>query len=58
MKVEILFYTFGALFLLGTVIYFTYEYLFNLSRITKTIILVCLVALFFLLGEVLRERCV
>ena len=48
-KAEYIFYVIGIIFLFATIAYFSYEYLFSLSNLAKTVILICLVALFIVL---------
>jgi hypothetical protein len=56
MKLEYIFYTVGALFGMATVLYFTWEYLFQLGRAIKVIVLLLLAMFFFLLANYLRGR--
>lgn len=56
MKVQYIFYVIGIVFLFSTVAYFSYEYLFSLSNVVKTVILVCLSIMFFFVGDFLKER--
>jgi len=46
----------GIIFLFATAAYFSYNYLFSLSDGIKTIILVLVMVVFFVLGEVLWEK--
>jgi len=55
-KAQYIFYIIGIIFLFATVAYFSYEYLFSLSDIVKTIILVCLVIVFFFVADFMAER--
>ena len=55
-KAQYIFYIIGIIFLFATVAYFSYEYLFNLSDIIKTIILVCLTIVFFFVADFMAER--
>ncbi len=55
-KAQYIFYVVGIIFLFATVIYFSYEYLFNLSDAIKTIILVCLTVAFFFLADYMNRR--
>jgi cell division protein FtsW (lipid II flippase) len=55
-KAQYIFYAIGIIFLFVTIAYFSYEYLFNLSDAIKTIILVCLIIVFFFVGEIMSER--
>lgn len=56
MKTELLFYTTGAFFILGAILYLTYQDVFNLSNLFKIIILFCFTVIFFILGIFLKER--
>jgi len=56
MKVEYIFYILGIVFVFATVAYFSYEYLFSLADEIKTIILFCLVVIFFFAGDFMAER--
>ena len=56
MKAQYIFYVIGIIFIFSTIAYFAYQYLFNLSDIVKTIILVCLVIIFFFLGDYMAGR--
>ena len=56
MKLQYLFYVLGIIFLFATAAYFSYNYLFSLSDGIKTIILVLVMIVFFVLGEVLWEK--
>jgi len=55
-KMQSLFFILGIIFLFSTVAYFSYEYLFNLSDLVKTIILICLIIIFFFAGDVMRDK--
>jgi len=55
MNLQYLFYVLGIIFLFATVSYFAYNYLFSLSDGIKTIILVLLIIVFFVLGEVMED---
>jgi hypothetical protein len=55
-KLQYIFYGVGIVFLFATILYFSYEYLFNLSTLAKTLILGCLVVVFFFAGDLLQER--
>jgi len=55
-KIQYVFYVLGVIFLFSTVAYFSYEYLFDLSDGMKTIILVCLIIVFFVGGEIMKEN--
>ena len=56
MKLQYLFYVLGIIFLFATAAYFSYNYLFSLPDGIKTIILVLVMLVFFVLGEVLWEK--
>jgi len=55
-KAQNIFYLIGIIFAFATIAYFSYEYLFNLSNIAKTIIFICLSIIFFSLADYLAER--
>ncbi len=55
MELEQIFYTLAALFGLAAIIYFAWEYLEILPRITKTILLFLLTFLFFMIADTLRS---
>ena len=55
-KTETIFYSIGIIFALATILYFTWEYLFDLSRVLKVIIPVLLTLFFWFLASYLRER--
>ena len=55
-KAQYIFYIIGIIFLFATVAYFSYEYLFDLSDMVKTIILVCSVIVFFFVADFMAER--
>lgn len=55
MNAQYIFYVLGIIFLFSTIAYFSYEYLFELSDIVKTIILLCAVVVFFVIGDVMAE---
>lgn len=55
-KAQYIFYFIGIVFLFATIAYFSYEYLFSLSDLVKTIILLCLVVIFFFLADYMAER--
>jgi hypothetical protein len=56
MKLQYLFYILGIIFLFATVTYFSYNYLFDLPDSIKTIILVLVIVVFFVLGEIMEEK--
>ena len=55
MELEQIFYTFAGLFGLAAVVYFAWEYLDILPRVTKSVLLLLLFLLLFLIGGMLRE---
>lgn len=56
MELEQIFYTLAALFGLAAIIYFAWEYIEVLPRITKTILLILLAVFFFLIADLLRAK--
>ncbi|MFH1072780.1 MAG: hypothetical protein V1743_05100 [Nanoarchaeota archaeon] len=56
MKTQYIFYVLGIIFLFITISYFAYQYLFDLSKEVKTIVLICLVIILFFAADWLRER--
>jgi len=56
MKTETIFFIVGVLFLIATILYFTWEYLFNLSRGMKVIAIGALVLFFWFMANYLKER--
>ncbi|MBI4146230.1 hypothetical protein HY489_02735 [Candidatus Woesearchaeota archaeon] len=56
MKTETIFYTVGIIFTIATILYFTWEYLFDLARSLKIIALSLLTLFFWFLASYLRER--
>lgn len=54
MELEQIFYALAGLFGLAAVIYFAWEYIDVLPRITKTVLLFGLAALLFMIGGMLR----
>ena len=56
MKIENLFYTLGIIFAIIAVIYFTWEYIMNLSNLAKLIIMIALFIMFFFIGKELERR--
>jgi len=55
MELEQIFYTLAALFGLAAIVYFAWEYLEVLPRITKAALLFLLALLFYVKGGMLRE---
>ncbi len=56
MDLDQILYTLAALFTLAAVIYFAWEYLEILPRITKALLLFGLTVILFIAGNVLRAR--
>ena len=56
MRVEYIFYTVGAIFAIAAVIYFTWEYLFELGRPLKIFALALLTIAFYTFANYLRRR--
>ena len=56
MKTEYIFYTVGIIFMIAAVLYFTWEYLFQLSRSLKVVALLLLTLFFYFMANFLRER--
>lgn len=56
LKAQYIFYVIGIIFLFFTVAYFSYEYLFSLSDVVKTIILVLLTIATFFVADWMTER--
>ena len=56
MRTEAIFYTVGVVFAIATVVYFTWEYLFNLARIFKLTALILLTLFFWFMANYLAER--
>ena len=56
MKIEYIFYSVGAIFGLATVLYFTWEYLFQLGRSIKVVVLLLLALFFFFMANYLKGR--
>jgi hypothetical protein len=55
-RLENVLYTVGGLFAAAAIIYFAWEYLFLLPRVSKTLLLILLIGVFFFLGNHLKER--
>lgn len=55
-QAQYIFYVVGIIFLFITIAYFSYEYIFSLSDIVKTIILVCLIIVFFFVADYMAEE--
>jgi hypothetical protein len=56
MKTEYIFYTVGVIFMIAAVLYFTWEYLFQMSRMFKIATLLLLTGFFYFLANHLKER--
>lgn len=56
MKTEYLFYTVGIIFMIAAVLYFTWDYLFQLARSLKIVSLMLLTLFFYFMANFLRER--
>jgi hypothetical protein len=56
MELEQIFYLVAVLFALAAIVYFAWEYLDVLPRITKVVLLIMLAAVFFLTADVLRAK--
>ncbi|MBW3019220.1 hypothetical protein KY329_03485 [Candidatus Woesearchaeota archaeon] len=56
MRLEYIFYSVGVIFGIATVLYFTWEYLFQLGRSLKVAVLVLLALFFFFMANYLKGR--
>lgn len=56
MKTEYIFYTVGIIFMIAAVLYFTWDYLFQLARSFKIVALLLLTMFFYFTANYLRER--
>jgi hypothetical protein len=56
LQLHYVFYGIGLVFLFATLVYFSYEYVLDLSDTSKTAILGCLAVGFFFTGDLLGER--
>ncbi len=56
MKTEYIFYTVGIIFMIAAVLYFTWEYLFQLARSLKIVALLLLTLFFYSMANFLKER--
>jgi hypothetical protein len=56
MKTEYIFYTVGIIFMIAAVLYFTWDYLFQLARSLKIVSLILLTLFFYFMANFLRER--
>jgi len=55
MKTEYIFYTVGIVFMIAAVLYFTWEYLFQLARSLKVVVLLLLTLFFYFMANFLRR---
>lgn len=55
MELEQIFYTIAALFTVAAIVYFAWEYVDILPRVTKTVLLFALAVLLFACANMLRE---
>ncbi len=56
MNTEYIFYTVGIIFLIAAVLYFTWEYMFQMSRMFKIIALFLLTGFFLFIANQLKGR--
>ncbi len=56
MKTEYIFYTVGIIFMIAAILYFTWDYLFQLSRSLKVVALILLTLFFYFMANFLRRR--
>ncbi len=56
MNTEYIFYTVGAIFMIAAVLYFTWDYLFQLARSFKIAALLLLTLFFYFIANYLKER--
>lgn len=56
MKTEYIFYTVGIIFLIAAVLYFTWDYLFQLARSLKIVALILLTLFFYFMANFLRRH--
>lgn len=56
MKTEHIFYTIGIIFAIAAVLYFAWEYLFQLARPFKLTVLFLLTIAFYTFANYLKER--
>ncbi len=56
MKTEYIFYTVGIIFMIAAVLYFTWDYLFQLARSLKIAALLLLTLFFYFIANLLKER--
>lgn len=56
MKTEYIFYTVGIIFMIAAVLYFTWDYLFQLARSLKVAALILLTLFFYFMANFLRRK--
>jgi hypothetical protein len=56
MKTEYIFYTVGIIFMIAAVLYFTWDYLFQLARSLKIVALLLLTLFFYSMANFLKGR--
>jgi hypothetical protein len=56
MKIYHIFYVVGIIFIFSTIAYFSYQYVFNLSKEIKAIVLIALIIIMFFIADFLKER--
>ena len=56
MKLQVIFYGIGLIFLFAAVSYFSYEYLMDLSYLAKTVILFLASIIVFTIAHLMRGR--
>jgi len=56
MKTEYIFYTVGIIFMIAAVLYFTWDYLFQLARSLKITALILLTLFFYFMANFLRRH--
>ena len=56
MNTEYIFYTVGIIFMIAAVLYFTWDYLFQLARSLKIVVLILLTLFFYFMANFLKER--
>ncbi len=56
MNTEYIFYTVGIIFMIAAVLYFTWDYLFQLARSLKIVALILLTLFFYFMANFFKER--
>jgi len=56
MRIEYIFYTVGIIFTVATVLYYVWEYLYNVARIFKVMSLILVTLFFWFMAKYLQER--